>query len=244
MIGSKASSNIAIFDAGTGIRALGKDLEKQGHIQPEYHLILSHFHWDHIQGFPFFSYAYKPDQKIKMIAMGKRLKISSLRQIFMTQLQQEFFPVQLDNMGAEFEFIQPPTMKQKFVNATVTVARQNHPGGSYGYRFEYDNHVLVICTDVEHRNKIDERIVKLADGADILVHDAQYTKEELVYKRGWGHSSCEQAMEVAERANVKQLILTHHDPDHDDEFLRKIEKKCQDRFKDTLLAREKMEVSP
>jgi ribonuclease BN (tRNA processing enzyme) len=102
--------------------------------------------------------------------------------------------------------------------------------------------VLVVCTDVEHGEEIDLRLVELARGADLLVHDAQYTAEELPKRRGWGHSSFDQAMQVAEMAGVKRLALTHHDPEHDDEFLRRIEKLCRERFPNTVLARERMEI--
>lgn len=102
--------------------------------------------------------------------------------------------------------------------------------------------VLVYCTDIEHGECIDPQIVELARDADMLIHDGQYTPEELPSHKGWGHSSWEQAIEVAERANVKQLIVTHHDPDHDDAFLRDVEKKCQARFPNTVFAREKTQV--
>jgi len=102
--------------------------------------------------------------------------------------------------------------------------------------------VLVICTDVEHGEQIDPRLVELARGADLLVHDAQYTAEELQKRRGWGHSSFDQAMDLAEMAGVKHLALTHHDPDHDDEFLDRIEKLCRERFPNTVLAREGLEI--
>ena len=101
--------------------------------------------------------------------------------------------------------------------------------------------MLVVCTDVEHGEQIDPRLVELAHGADLLVHDAQYTAEELQKRRGWGHSSFDQAMQLAEMAGVKRLALTHHDPDHDDEFLERIEKLCQERFPNAVLAREGME---
>ena len=97
--------------------------------------------------------------------------------------------------------------------------------------------------DVEHGKQIDARLVELARGADLLVHDAQYTAEELQKRRGWGHSSFDQAMQLAEMAGVKQLALTHHDPDHDDDFLERIEKLCQERFPNAVLAREGMEIS-
>ena len=124
----------------------------------------------------------------------------------------------------------------------VTAQKHNHPGGAYSFRIERNGEVLVVCTDVEHGEQIDPRLVELARGADLLVHDAQYTAEELQKRRGWGHSSFDQAMQVAEMAGVKSLALTHHDPDHDDEFLLRIEKLCQERFPNTVLAREGMEL--
>ena len=102
---------------------------------------------------------------------------------------------------------------------------------------------MVICTDLEHGDSIDQNIVNFAKGADLLIHEAQYTNEELKKYKGWGHSSYEQALQVAEMAGVKQLAITHHDPNHNDEFLKKMEKKCQDRFRDCVLARESMELA-
>jgi ribonuclease BN (tRNA processing enzyme) len=98
------------------------------------------------------------------------------------------------------------------------------------------------CTDVEHGDQIDLGVVEISRGADLLIHDAQYIPEELSRKKGWGHSSWEQAAEVAERAGVKRLALFHHDPEHDDEFILGIEKKCRDRFPESFAAREDMEV--
>jgi ribonuclease BN (tRNA processing enzyme) len=103
--------------------------------------------------------------------------------------------------------------------------------------------VLVVSTDVEHGEHIDQRLVELARGADLLVHDAQYTAEELQERRGWGHSSFDQAMQVAEMAGVKRLALTHHDPEHDDDFLQRIENLCRERFPNVMLAREGMEIA-
>jgi ribonuclease BN (tRNA processing enzyme) len=100
-----------------------------------------------------------------------------------------------------------------------------------------------ICTDIEHGDAIDPNVVALSQGADLLIHEAQYTGEELKTKRGWGHSSYEQALQVAERAGAKMLAITHHDPDHDDEFLRRMERECQQRFRACVLARERMEIA-
>ncbi len=243
------TNNIAIIDAGTGIRELGKELIESGHKQDEIFIAFTHFHWDHIQGFPFFEPAFNAKQKINLLALGWGQRISCLKDIFKTQMQKEFFPVQLEKMGAKFKFMLHKETERVFTTLAIkpkpVVVRANkhkHPGGAYGYRIELDGKVLVFCTDVEHEKSIDKNVVKFAEGADLLVHDAQFTDEELKKKKGWGHSSFSQAIEVAERANVKMLALTHHDPNHDDAFLKKMEKKCQAIFKDCFLARERMEI--
>jgi len=245
------TNRIAIIDAGTGLRNLGRDLRAIGHYQDELVIGFTHFHWDHIQGFPFFAPAYNPEQKITILTLGRNQTIGDLREIFEVPLQSQYFPVQLDRMGAQFEFlkIEDASMyaSKHFagvnnVETTVTAQRHNHPGGAYGCRIERNGKVLVICTDVEHGEEIDPQVVELSRGADLLVHDAQYTAEELRTHRGWGHSSLDQAMQVAEMAGVKRLAMTHHDPEHDDDFLVRMEKLCQERFPNTQFAREGMEI--
>jgi phosphoribosyl 1,2-cyclic phosphodiesterase len=233
-----------IMDAGTGIRKLGKDIATgKVDVAEEISLGFSHFHWDHIQGFPFFAPAYNPDSKIHISTAGKR-KILNLKDIFSTQMQSIYFPVQLENMGAQIDF-------RKYDSNTVvgergalvSVIDVTHPGGCIAVRFQFKEKSVVFCTDVEHPSGIDDNVVKLAMNADVLIHDAQYTDEELEMHKGWGHSSYSQAIEVAERAEVKHLILTHHDPEHNDEFLLKMEKNCQERFKALVFARDNYEVS-
>ena len=242
------TNRIAILDAGTGLRNLGRDLRATGHKQDQIVLAFTHFHWDHIQGFPFFAPAYDPGQKITILRLGQDQPVGNLREIFEVQMQSEYFPVQLDHMGADFEFLQIANASKHFtginnVQTKVTAQRHNHPGGAYSFRIERNGQVLVICTDVEHGEEIDLRLVELARGADLLVHEAQFTTEELQKRRGWGHSSFDQAMQVAEMAGVKRLAITHHDPEHDDEFLLRIEKLCQERFPNSVLAREGMEIA-
>jgi phosphoribosyl 1,2-cyclic phosphodiesterase len=242
LIDGPDKENLAILDAGTGIRNLGKDIYTDFDPVPKNILIaFSHFHWDHIQGFPFFKPAYDESFKIHCMAMGLGREIKDLEQVFATQMQKEYFPVQLDQMGGSFGFMLLNRVVDTIHFTNVTCIRHNHPGGAYSYRLERGGKIVTICTDIEHGETIDPRIVEMAKDADLLIHDAQYTTEELEKHRGWGHSSYEQAMQVAEMAGVKQLVMTHHDPDHDDEFLKKMEKKCQDRFPDSVLAREKME---
>ena len=238
---------IVVFDAGTGIRQLGKDILSGIIPRTEYILIhFSHFHWDHIQGFPFFAPAYFPDQKIALFSPHFDAEDwDKLKGIFTQQMQSEYFPVQLEKMGADMRFY----TNEEFQNTlslddsvSFQYRKHQHPGGAFSYRLEGYGKSVVICTDLEHGETIDPEVVDFCQGADLLVHEAQYTEEELAQRRGWGHSSFNQALVVAEKAKVKQLFITHHDPDHDDEFLRRIEKQCQVRFPNCFLAREGCEV--
>jgi len=239
----EGANRLVIIDAGSGIRNLGKEIISKGLKQKIINILFSHFHWDHIQGFPFFAPAYNRDQKIGLLVMGKERKINNLKEIFSLQMQKEYFPVELDTMGAQFEFLSYGN-KETFFGADVTATPQYHHyiGGSYGFRIEDEGLSLVVCTDIEHINGIDENIVNLAKDADLLIHDGQYTADEYKKYKGWGHSSCEQAVEVATRAKVKRLIITHHDPDHNDDFLEAMERECQEVFPDSLFAKEGMEV--
>ena len=242
------TNRIAIIDAGTGLRNLGRDLLAIGHKQEQIVIAFTHFHWDHIQGFPFFAPAYDPGQKITFLDAWP----GSAR-----------WPFAGDLRGPDAGGILPSTNWNKWepisssckspmpanTSPASTMCKPWSPRKSTTipverivFRIERNGRVLVVCTDVEHGEQIDPRLVELARGADLLVHDAQYTAEELQKRRGWGHSSFDQAMQVAEMAGVKSLALTHHDPDHDDEFLLRIEKLCQERFPNTVLAREGMEL--
>ena len=148
-------------------------------------------------------------------------------------------------MGANFCFHLKKKNEEVFMTGPtgrILAKRHLHPGGAYGYRLEVTGKVLVYCTDVEHGEFLDPEVVEFAKDADLLIHEAQYTPEELPNFRGWGHSSWEQAIEVAELAGVKKLYLTHHDPEHDDEFLKDVEVQCQKRFPNCFLAREGDEI--
>lgn len=242
-VNREKANRLFIIDAGTGIRNLGKELVATDFKQEVINIAFTHFHWDHIQGFPFFGPGYNKDQKIGIIKMGSDKQYKELKEIFSLPLQAEYFPVQLDALGAQFEFLSIHN-KQNFYGVEVITVPQHHKyrGGSYGIRIEDDDKTLVVCTDLEHVDGIDETIVELARDADLLIHDGQYTDEEYVKYKGWGHSRWRDAVEVAKRANVRQLIITHHDPDHDDNFLDAMEKECQQEFPNSLFAREGQEV--
>ena len=235
---------IAILDAGTGIRKLGHDFAARSIQQGDGIFVgMSHTHWDHIQGFPFFEPAYDPKRHFTISIYREGQTTGNLESIFAMQMQREYFPVSLDKMGASLEFWQtdlsdftPPS------GVMVAASKHNHPGGAYGYRITEGKRTLVYCTDVEHSGGIDPKVVAFARNADLLIHDAQYTPAELRHKRGWGHSSWEQAIEVALEARVAKVALFHHDPEHNDAFLMNIERDCQRLFSEAFLAREGLEI--
>jgi ribonuclease BN (tRNA processing enzyme) len=166
-----------------------------------------------------------------------------LKTIFSNQMRFEYFPVELEKLTANIRFWEPePVLTPTSWGGQVNMCPLRHPGVSYGYRYEYEGKTLVYCTDVEHGEQIDPQVVSLACGADLLIHDAQYTPEELPHYKGWGHSSWLQAIQVAQKAGVKRLALFHHDPSHDDEFLLQEEKRCQAIFPAAFFAREGMEI--
>jgi phosphoribosyl 1,2-cyclic phosphodiesterase len=233
--------NIGIIDAGTGIRHLGRHIMQDAVLRHKPIVIaFTHFHWDHIQGLPFFEPAYVKGRKISLLALGRDRPIDDLERVFSVPMQREYFPVQLSDMGASFEFIMPGEDVRFFPHAIVVARKHRHPGSAYSYRLSRGGKSIVFCTDIEHGMELDPDIIDFCRGADLLLHDAQYTPEELANRRGWGHSSYLQAIECARLAEVKKLVLTHHDPDHDDRFLDEIERHSQQLFPNSVLARENM----
>ncbi len=240
------SNMLAIFDAGTGIRKLGKEISSGKLPDTKFiFLAFTHFHWDHIQGLPFFEPAYNENKKIALFSPHEAMKDVELQRIFETQMQKEYFPIQLKNMGAELKFFTAEEY-QTYLNVDYRIKFTNrlhrHPGGAFSYRMDAGGRSVVICTDLEHGETIDQKVVEFCRDADLLIHDAQYTDEELEAHRGWGHSSYSQAIACAKQANAKKLIFTHHDPDHNDDFLAIMEKKCQQEFPNCAMAREGMEI--
>ncbi|MBW1767527.1 MAG: MBL fold metallo-hydrolase [Deltaproteobacteria bacterium] len=232
------NEQIAILDSGTGIRKLGNEIVSQGIEQfANIYIALSHTHLDHIHGFPFFKPAYDNRRHFTISFCGKERAEKELGSIFSGQMRRDYFPIPMQEMGANFTFWEPDETSYKARSGIrVRASLHSHPIATYGYRFEEEGKVLAYITDVEHINGIDHRVVNLAENADLLIHDAQYTPEELKEKKGWGHSSWEQAVEVAERASVKRLALFHHDPEHSDKFLFNMESECRKRFDGAFLA--------
>jgi phosphoribosyl 1,2-cyclic phosphodiesterase len=227
--------NRFVFDAGTGLRALGERLVAGDPSHTT--VLLSHVHWDHIQGLPFFPPIYVPGHRVEV--MSGPNGFMPLEQALRRQMQPPFFPVAFDDVA--------PRVSARDLRAgshlthrgvDIRVARLNHPDPVYGYRVSYRGASVVYATDTEHYSCVDPTLRDLARGADVLIYDAQYTPEEYPSRVGWGHSTYEAAAALARAAGVGTLVLFHHDPRRTDAQVAEIEDRARDRFAQTVAARE------
>ncbi len=208
-----------VIDMGSGIRKLGLDMlfnrsYGKGHKQID--ILVTHTHWDHVQGFPFFIPAYIPHNILNFHS-----PIEDLESRINQQQEPRFFPVSTKYMNSTFNFITiKPNSWHQIGNIRVYPFRLSHPGFTYGYRIEDGNSVFVCATDSEYKRVDPEstkRYVELFNEADMLIFDAQYTWSEALDKIDWGHSSAIMGSEMAYRAKAKRLVLFHHDPTSTDE---------------------------
>ncbi len=241
-----SGSTRIILDAGTGIRKLGEALLAEGPVDAT--LLLSHLHWDHIQGLPFFVPAYLPSSRLRLVGMASG--IMTVRETLAHQMRAPVFPVRLDELGAELSFEEARPGPAFAVGAAhVRAAKLNHPGGVFAYRIDVEGTSVVYATDTEHYACLDPALLQLAYGADVLIYDAQYTPDEYAgrfgrSKVGWGHSTYVAGAELASAAKVGQLVLFHHDPTRSDAAVAEIERQAQDLFPATIAAREGLELTP
>jgi phosphoribosyl 1,2-cyclic phosphodiesterase len=228
---------IVLLDGGTGLRELGRSL--QGIVKlPTFHLLVTHVHWDHVLGVPFFAPIYRPDTHVIFHpAGGDRGTHYGPEQLF----DGRRFPLRLHQVPSEIERakVDNPLDARTIGSARLTATRLNHPGGSTGYRLDdADGSSLVLYTDNElapgpsHTQPPVEpfdfgRLREFAKGASLLVHDAQYTEADLPLKLGWGHSIVSSVLELGRTSSVNTIALYHHDPDRDDDALEMIDTAAQ-----------------
>lgn len=232
----RAGSEIVILDAGTGLRMLGRNLtEEFGHRPLSLTILLTHTHWDHIQGLPFFAPLYDPRHRVRIL--GCRGARRGLRTVLNHQMESPFFPVGLPDLPAHVTIEEFHGSAFALGPVRVTVGRANHSGLCVGYRLTVGNHSLVYLPDNEpcrRKHQVqrhlgtapshdtafaehaDARLTEFCRGADVLILDAQYDCQEYRQRVGWGHGCVDDAVELALRAGVRRLFLFHHDPDHDD----------------------------
>src|SRR5262245_6399232 len=236
----RCGGDIIIFDAGTGIRGLGEALLREYGGRPlTVHLFISHTHWDHIQGFPFFMPAYQATSTINVY--GPSGQGRPLERLLRGQMDPDYFPVALGDMGATIRVHEYRTGEFALGDTTVRAHYLNHPGMTLGYRVTHGGRSVVYATDNEpYRHTLarfgrlaesaegfgallDQDLVRFVAGADLYIGEAQYTDEEYPQKVGWGHSSVTATVEVALQAGVNTLALYHHDPMHTDEVVTSME---------------------
>jgi phosphoribosyl 1,2-cyclic phosphodiesterase len=215
------------------LRALEGSLDYKNEI----HLLMTHNHWDHIQGFPFFIPGYIPTKTINIY--GQLKTDHRLYDVFSGQMQKSYFPVKLEQMGAKKEFTEIVEDTFRIGDAVVTSRSLNHPQGCLGYRITSGEMTIAVCTDTEHfEGRLDENVIALAHDADIFFYDCQYTPDEYTAKKGWGHSTWQEGVKIAKEAGVKKIVMFHHDPEHDDDFIRKIEMQAKEVFPNLMAAYE------
>jgi len=228
---------IFVFDAGTGARKLGRALLDEAQGAPlDVRIFLTHFHWDHIQGIPFFEPLYDMRNRVQFLAHSRT---GPLREILEGQMTKPYFPVNFEAATLNRDFFEMGDEGWKHAGLAIQPFALNHPHGATGYRMEAEGVVVVYATDHEHGNQdCDRGLREIAQGADLLIYDSQYTPEEYEQHRGWGHSTWAEALAVARDAEVKQVVLFHHDPAHSDEMLGKVLDEAQRLWQPTLMARE------
>jgi phosphoribosyl 1,2-cyclic phosphodiesterase len=213
-----------LCDLGSGVRAFGNHVSSRDGPSKKntFHVFLSHVHWDHIMGFPFFGPAYVPGNKIRIYGCHAHIE-----QALRRQQDPPSFPVPFDSLAASIEFITlQPGRSYEIAGWSVTARLQNHSGDSYGYRFVRDGRIIVYSTDSEHRLDIPDEVEGAAtffSDADLVIFDAMYSLAEAVsVKEDWGHSSNVVAVELCQLANAKHLVLFHHEPANNDERIAEI----------------------
>ncbi len=237
-----------ILDCGTGLRMLGSRwVAPNGGGTPETHIFVTHYHWDHIQGIPFFSPLYADKNEFHFYSFrSKFLGRDSLKQVFETQMALPYFPVDLSAMNAKRKFQEVEGGDSFPIRENKITARWlNHPQGCLGFRIETPAGTVAYATDNEPGDaKLDESLQELAAGADILINDAQFTPEQLATtRRGWGHSSWLEGVRLARAADAKTLVLFHHDPDSTDRMVDSILRQAREEFDSVFAASEGMTIT-
>jgi phosphoribosyl 1,2-cyclic phosphodiesterase len=213
-----------IFDAGSGIRNLGDRLAGQGgNIEAD--ILFSHCHMDHVCGVPFFAPFYDARHRVRLWA-GNLLPKGTLEAAIRSIMSPPLFPIEIEAFKAEVQFrdFHAGEMLDLGGGIIARTGMLNHPGGAVGYRLEWAGKSIAYVTDTEHRpNELDRTVLSLIQDADLMIYDCTYTDEEFPAYAGWGHSTWQQGVRLAEAGNVKRLAVFHHDPDHDDAFMQKVE---------------------
>lgn len=235
----RCGNHLIIFDAGTGLRGLGNALAgSEAGVMAD--IFLSHCHIDHIAGLPFFAPGHMPGSHIRLWA-GNLMPARRLEDVARVLMSDPFFPSGTAVFKATLECrdFDSGDVLQPHPDLTLRTAPLRHPGGATGYRVEHGDRAIAYVTDTEHQpGQFDTHVLDLARGADLLIYDCNYTDEEFATRAGWGHSTWQEGVRIAEAARASQLAIFHHDPDHDDRFLDGVKAQAAARHSGALVAAE------
>lgn len=240
----RCGGRLLIFDGGTGLRPLGQHLDTSGPVDAD--LYFTHTHFDHIQGVPFFSSAYKPTNRLRLWA-GHLKPDFTLKGVLSEMMQAPLFPVPLSilSAGISFHDFSCGDTLTPIPGVTLRTAPLNHPNQATGYCVEYQGKSICYITDTEHvAGTLDARILGLIAGADIVIYDSTYTDDEYPRFKGWGHSTWQEGVRLCDAAKAKRLVVFHHDPAHDDAFMDRIAADAERARPGTVVAREGLTLTP
>ena len=240
----RCGPNLLIFDAGTGLRRLGKTLIGPKPMAGD--LFLTHTHLDHIVGLPFFAPMYNPENRMRLWA-GHLQPNLTLHEALSKFMAAPLFPVPLKVFTCKIsyhDFSAGETLMPR-PDVRLRTAPLNHPNGATGYRIEYGGQAICYVTDTEHQEgRRDRNVLDLIQGADLVVYDASYTDEEYPKFRNWGHSTWQEGVRLCDAAGARRLVIFHHDPAHDDDFMDGVAKAAEAARPGTVVAREGMVLTP
>jgi phosphoribosyl 1,2-cyclic phosphodiesterase len=235
----RCGERVLIFDAGTGLRALGNALVKDTNIR-EVDIFLTHCHLDHVTGLPFFAPFFIEGYRVRIWA-GNLRPADSIELVMRKLMSSPLYPVEVEIFKAAIEFhdFRAGDILRPYDNVALQTAPLDHPDGASGYRLEYGKRAFALLSDTQgFPGKCDRELVKLARDADLVVYDSTFTEEEIASRLGWGHSTFNRGIRLADEARVKQLCLFHHDPSHDDDFMDALAAEANDARPGTITARE------
>lgn len=234
-----------LFDAGTGIRYLGNELAKQGPLDTD--LFLTHTHFDHICGIPFFVPMFIPANAIRIWAGHLGPAGLTIKRVLEDMMITPLFPVPPEIFAANVsyhDFAAGETLTPR-PGVTLRTGKLSHPDQATGYRIEYAGRSICYLTDTQHVvGELDKNVLSLIDGADLMIYDSTYTDEEFPARSDWGHSTWEQGVRLADAANVKTFVVFHHDPDHTDGFMDRVATNVEKKRSGSVVAREGMVLRP
>jgi len=233
----ETQDEILIMDMGTGIKNLGEEIVSDPNSPSKINIILSHYHWDHIIGFPVFAPLFSDKYEINIY--GKKDELE-LEKIINHMLNPIFWPVSIKDFKAKINFHTIINDEVKISNSMLVKTQiHHHPNGALSYKILSKNKIINYITDCEYITGVpSEKLIKFSDNSDLLIHDAHFTPEDLTNHKGWGHSSWEQAVLMAQKSNSKQLALFHYSPNYNDKKIQSIEKNAMQRFEQTIAAKQ------